>query len=183
VEFDRQGRQTVFYQQQPGPIVPGVVRGAGGGRRGNAAPGGNRARGGGVRNGDPILVARKFRNGQVAYLTYQGNYVRLDRAGNELKTYRVSFNQNIGTSGADLSPDDHVVIASANLNKVAEFGPDGKTIWEASLPQPAVPNRLPNGHTVVVSRANAGIVELDRNGRVVCEWRDLKIRPWMATRH
>src|SRR5262249_43162513 len=103
------------------------------------------------RAGDTILAARKFRDGHVGLVTYQGVYARLDASGKEVKTFRVPVNPNFGTSGGAVLPDDRVLISTNGINKIAEYDASGKPVWEATVMQPGVPNRLPNGHTLVPS--------------------------------
>lgn len=134
------------------------------------------------RPGDTILAARKFRDGQVGFVTYQGTYCRLDATGKEIRTFRVPVNPNFGVNGGDVTQEDHVLVATSNLNTLAEYGPDGKAVWEASVPFPGVPNRLANGHTLVASHSNTRVTELDRWGKVVGERKDLNIRPWFASK-
>jgi hypothetical protein len=134
------------------------------------------------RTNDTILAARKHRDGHVAFVTYQGVYVRLDPAGKEVKTFRVPINPNFGASGGDVCPGDRLLIATPNINKVAEYDADGKVVWEATVPWPGAPYRLPNGHTLVVSHSNSRVTELDRSGKVVSERKDLGARPWLAIR-
>ena len=43
----------------------------------------------------------------------------------------------------------------------------GKTVWESNVVNPAVPHRLPNGHTLVGSMNNSQVAEYDRSGRQV----------------
>jgi HEAT repeat protein len=129
-----------------------------------------------------ILGGRKFADGQMAFVTYQGWYVRLDATGKEVKTFNVPVNTNFGVSGADVVPGDHVVLATPGVGKVAEYGEGGKLIWETNVPNPGAPYRLPNGHTLVPSNHQTTITELDRTGKVVSEKKDLAFRPFRVRR-
>jgi HEAT repeat protein len=126
-----------------------------------------------------ILAARKLRNGEVALVTNQGEYVRLDRTGKEVKAVRpptagprVAF-----ANAADLAPGDRMVLTRYAQSQVAEYGPDGKPVWEATVKTPAGVTRLPNGHTLVASYFSQSVTELDRQGKVIAERKNLPARP------
>jgi HEAT repeat protein len=129
-----------------------------------------------------LIAAQKFRDGQIAYLTNQGMYYRLDEKGTEIKKFRVPFNVNFGVNGAHLLPGDKVLVAVMNQNKVFEFNAEGKVVFEATVNYPSNPHRLPNGHTLVPAQSYTRLVELDRKGKVVHEFKDLSYYPWHATR-
>jgi HEAT repeat protein len=125
-----------------------------------------------------ILAGRRFRDGSMAFVTYQGEYTRLDAAGKVLKTFHVPFVMNFGVSGAEVLPGDRVLITLPNPGKVTEFTAEGKVAWETAVTAPGYPTRLPNGHTLVPSHSNTTLTELDRAGRVVSEKKDLPYRPF-----
>jgi hypothetical protein len=130
--------------------------------------------------GVTVLAARRFRDGQTAYLTYQGNYVRLDAAGKTVKTFNVPIT-NFGLSGADVAPGDRVVVSVQNLNKVIEYDDRGKVAWEATISQPQAPHRLRNGHVLVPSLIGNRITELGPDGKVIHEMKDLPFRPFRVS--
>ena len=80
------------------------------------------------------------------------------------------------------TPKVSMTLSTPNANRVAEYGPDGKAIWEATVRLPGVPNWLGNGHVLVASHGNTRITELDRGGAFISDWHDPKIRPWFATK-
>jgi HEAT repeat protein len=131
-----------------------------------------------VYGGGWIMGGRRFRDGHMAFVTYQGSYVRLDAAGKQVKTFHVPFNMNFGVAGAEVLPGDRVLVALPNPGKVIEFAPEGKVAWEASVPAPGYPTRLANGRTLVPSHNNTALTELDRTGRVVAEKKDLPCHPF-----
>lgn len=134
------------------------------------------------RPNETILAIKRLRDGQTAYVTYQGNYVRLDEKGKEVKTFHVPFNQNFGVAGADVLAGDRVLVAVAQLGKVTEYDAAGKVAWEGSVANAGMPTRLANGNTLVVVNAGAQLVELDRAGKIVSEWKDLAFRPFRASK-
>ena len=129
---------------------------------------------------DSILAATKLRDGQIGFVTYQGEYIRLDANGKEVKKTRLPFVNN-GVWG-EVLPNDHVIISSQGNGKVTEYDGEGKVVWETNLQQPGVPARLANGHTLVPTMSNSLLVELDRTGKIVHEFKDLGYRPWHVTR-
>jgi hypothetical protein len=125
-----------------------------------------------------ILAADRFRDGSIAYVTYQGAYVRLDATGKELKRAQVPFLMNFGVNGGAVLPGDHVLICLPNPGKVIEYNAEGKVVWETSVTVPGYPTRLPNGHTLVPSNNQTTLTEIDRRGRIVSEKKDLPYRPF-----
>ncbi len=126
---------------------------------------------------DTIMAAHIYRDGTMAYFTYQGQYTRIDSSGKELKTFRVPYNMNFGMNGAEVLPNDHVLIAVGNTNKISEYDPNGKIVWEVTLTNPGNATRLPNGNTLVTTWNNTRLAEVDRNGKVLSESKELALRP------
>jgi hypothetical protein len=122
-----------------------------------------------------VMSAMKLRDGQIAYVTNQMLYYRVDSTGKELKQFRIP-NQPFGINFWEVLPNDHVMIVT-QLNqpqcKIIELDPDGKQVWEANVQACATPTRLPNGNTLVPANNFTRIVELDRNGKVRSEMKDL----------
>jgi len=127
-----------------------------------------------------IVGGYKFPNGHVGLFTQQGQYIRLDAAGQQVKTYQVTFAGGVAMN-AEVLPGDRVV-ASLNIGRVAEYDDKGKAVWESNVINPAVPHRLPNGHTLVAQNGMNHLYELDRKGKVVSEKKDLEYRPWRIRR-
>lgn len=127
-----------------------------------------------------LLAARKFPDGQIALLNNQGQYTRLDAAGKEAKGFHVPFDQRWGIAGAEVLPGDRVLVSqnTGNGGKVNEYNADGKSVWEASMTQPGVAHRLPNGHTLVPQNGGTMIVEFDRQGKVFKEYKNLPCRAY-----
>jgi hypothetical protein len=132
------------------------------------------------RPGNDIVAAQRFRNGQIAVVTGGGQLVRMDSAGKELKTGRVTplpyYN-----GGVDILPNDHVVVPLYNQNKVVESDNQGKVVWEATVTLPNAARRLPNGNTLVSSVQSGRVVEINRTGKVVWEYKD-NLQPIRASR-
>jgi HEAT repeat protein len=114
-----------------------------------------------------IMSAHKTRDGYYVLVSSQGMIVRVDHTGKEVKTVRV---QGVSNYGNELLPNGNVLIPLAWQNKVTEYDPDGKVVWEATAPRPMAVCRLPNGHTLVApQQLPAKMYELDRNGKQVAE--------------
>jgi HEAT repeat protein len=132
-------------------------------------------------NNDWLIGGRKFPDGHIAYLTQQGEYVRLDATGKRVKNFQIPFQWQNGVMGADMLPGDRVVV-SLSIGKVAEYADGGKLVWEASVVNPGFPLRLPNGNTLVSPMNQNTLLELNRNGKVVSEKKDLAYRPFRMHR-
>jgi HEAT repeat protein len=129
-----------------------------------------------------ILAARRFRDGSIAYVSYGGHYVRLDRAGKEVKSVQLPNWGVHSPNGADILPGDRIVLAEQRLGKVIEYGLDGKVIWECPIRQPISPHALPNGNLLVSGDAQQSIYEIDRRGKIAREWKGLSFRPFRVAR-
>ena len=116
----------------------------------------------------------------MAFITYQGQYVRLDSTGKQVKTFQVPFQWQNGVIGAEVLPGDRMVV-SLGIGKVAEYAGD-KLVWETNVFGPGFPHRLLNGRTLVSSNNNTVLLELDRNGKVVSEKKDLAYHPYRMHR-
>jgi hypothetical protein len=127
---------------------------------------------------DHLISARRFRDGQTAFFTQQGDYVRLDASGKEVRSFHVGTPGTAAFTSADVLPGDRVVVAIQHQNRVAEYDSGDKPVWEATVTSPGNPTRLSNGNTFVPSVTSARITELSRTGKVVAEWKDLPVRPW-----
>jgi hypothetical protein len=123
-------------------------------------------------DGALFMRAQKLRNGDIAAVTQLGvtRFIRLNAELKEIK----SFGVDVRTSGGrvDVQPNGNVLIPENGNNRVVEYDPDGRMVWEANVDQPIQAIRLPNGHTLVTSMStNVGAVELDRNGKMVWQYK------------
>jgi len=113
-----------------------------------------------------ITAAYKAKNGHIIVVSQQGQCVRLDSSGKQLK----SFNSGrVGgwTSGIDLLANGNILIAQPNTNKTVEFSPDGKVVMEFNTPQVTTATALPNGNILAASSNTRQVMEIDRRGRTV----------------
>ncbi|MFO0926732.1 MAG: HEAT repeat domain-containing protein [Gemmataceae bacterium] len=132
-------------------------------------------------NLNSILAARRFRDGGIAYVSYSGHYVRLDRTGKQVKSTNMAW-FNYSANGAEILPGDRVVLSDSRSNKVIEFNADGKIEWECPVMFPLVPTALPGGNLLVAGNSNQAVFEIDRKGKVVKEWKGLSYRPFRVVR-
>ncbi len=128
-----------------------------------------------------IVGGCKFANGHVGLFTQQGQYVRLDAAGKQIKSYQVAALQGGVAQNVEVLPGDRVV-ASLNIGGVAEYDDKGKAVWQTNIINPAIPHRLPNGHTLVGQNGMNHLYEMDRKGKILSEKKDLEYRPWRIRR-
>jgi outer membrane protein assembly factor BamB/HEAT repeat protein len=117
-----------------------------------------------------VLRARKLGNGDIAVVTNQGVFFRLDSKAKQVrKSFHVGFVQQFGT--LEVLANGRVLVAQANLNRVVEFNQDGRIVWQANTVQwPTSATRLPNGQTLVSSQNTNQVVVLDRKGKVVWQY-------------
>ncbi len=127
-----------------------------------------------------IIGGYKYPNGHIGLFTQMGQYVRLDAQGKQIKTYQVNLPGGVAMN-AEVLPGDRVVTA-LNIGRVAEYNDQGKIVWESNIVNPAVPHRLPNGHTLVAQNGTNHLYELDRKGKIIAEKKDLEYRPWRIRR-
>lgn len=116
-------------------------------------------------NGD-ILAGQKLRDGQFLFTTSAGQCVRIDAGGKEVKSFAIG---SVALGGLEVLPGGRVLVPQYNNNRVVEYDPEGKVVWEATVMQPMGAVRLANGNTLVSSYGNLQLVELDRAGKVVWE--------------
>jgi HEAT repeat protein len=126
-----------------------------------------------------LFAARRLRDGQIVCVTNAGMCQRLDATGTkELKSFQIG---QIFLGGLEVLPNNHLLVALYNLNKVQEYDLEGKLVWEATVATPSSAVRLANGHTLVASSNAQMLVELDRTGKVFSEEK-VPNRPWRVRR-
>lgn len=131
-----------------------------------------------ARPNNDLVAAKKFRDGQIGFLTQSGMYTRLDQAGKEVRSFKVGT-LNYYSGGMEVLPNDHVLLPQTpGAIKLQEYDQTGKLASE--IPLPFYPNnlsRLPNGNTLLSNPGVPRIVEIDRAGKVAWEFRDPSLRP------
>jgi HEAT repeat protein len=66
---------------------------------------------------------------------------------------------------AQMLPNDHVLVAEHDGNRITERDRNGAVVWEYRLESPLMAQRLPNGHTFMASMYR--LMEVDRQGKEV----------------
>jgi hypothetical protein len=117
-----------------------------------------------------IMTAHRLRDGTTVLVTLNGQCVRLDAAGTEVKSFPVGTTYVIG-SNIDVLPNGRVLVPQYANNKVVEFDTEGKPVWEATVQNPSTVMRLPSGNTLVGSMVTQRVVELDRNGKEMWDYK------------
>lgn len=129
-----------------------------------------------------IFRARKLRNGEVAFVTNSGQYVRM-----EAKTQKVLKSFQVGQipvlfGSIDVLPNGHVVVPDFQRQRVVEYDAQGREKTAFNSPWPNAVQRLPNGNTLVSSQNSRRVAEYDRNGREVWTYQDNQGMPFNARR-
>lgn len=65
-------------------------------------------------------------------------------------------------------PGDRVLLAEYNGKRVTERTSKGHVVWEVKADEPLAAQRLPNGHTLIATKA--GLSEVNRDGREVFQY-------------
>ncbi|MBI1913788.1 MAG: PQQ-binding-like beta-propeller repeat protein, partial [Planctomycetes bacterium] len=127
-----------------------------------------------------LVAARRLPSGGAVLLTDGGDCVFLDPKGREVHRFATGARQVLG-AGFDVLPNQCLLVPHFDEDKVVEYGPSGEVLWQATVRKPTGVQRLPGGHTLVVSTQTSEVVEIDRAGREV--WKHIaSARPVCARR-
>ncbi|WP_157369372.1 HEAT repeat domain-containing protein [Zavarzinella formosa] len=119
-----------------------------------------------------ITAAYRAANGDIVCLRNDSKVVRYNTAGNELKTFD-SKRDSSWTSGLDLLRNGNILVTQPNPSqKVTEYTPDGKQVFEWSTPGVTTATRLTNGNLLAASHGGKIVIEYDRGGKKVWEYKD-----------
>jgi outer membrane protein assembly factor BamB len=117
-----------------------------------------------------IFRGKKLRNGDMVFITNQGQYVRIDATRKVLKTFfTVPIPVLFGS--IDVLPSGGVLVPDFNQSHVFEFDVDGKKVNQFNVASPNSVSRLPNGNTLVGSQSTQTITEFDPRGQEVWSYR------------
>jgi len=117
--------------------------------------------------GQQIAGAYKDRKGHYICMYQSGVCARLDSTGKQLAT----FVTNRGNAWGDLRPDGRVIMAQNGGNKVAEYDAGGKLLVDLNAANVCTATGLPNGNFLVACNATGSVIEMDRKGQVVWEYK------------
>jgi HEAT repeat protein len=124
--------------------------------------------------GEAILKSSKTPAGEVVMLLCQdggikngyGRVLRVDAAGKELNSFRVTLSTPLFGGRIQGLPNGHVLVPHHGEGKVVEYDSTGKVVWRVTVPEPIVATRLANGNTLVTSGMFENrAVEFDRTGK------------------
>jgi hypothetical protein len=117
-----------------------------------------------------VFRARKLPNGEVAFITNQGAYQRID---GKTQAVRKSFQVApipVLFGSMDVLPNGNVIVPDFQQNRVVEYNSDGKQIHQINVQWPNSALRLPNGNTLVASQNTRKVTEFNRGGQIVWEY-------------
>jgi hypothetical protein len=97
----------------------------------------------------------------LVVLLDQGRIVELDSANQ----VRVQFSQFVKPLDAQLLPDDHILVAEHDGNRVTERNAKNEVVWEKQIANPLAAQRLPDGGTFIATQNQ--LVELNPKGEEV----------------
>ena len=118
-----------------------------------------------------ISAGVKDKNGDYLILTNRGNVIRFDSTRKELKSFPVNQGRVYYIAGIDVLPSGRILVT--HQNGFTEFDADGgKKIGPITiLGQLSSIQRLPNGNTLVAGTTDRSVVELDKSGKVIWEFK------------
>jgi outer membrane protein assembly factor BamB len=112
--------------------------------------------------------ARKLPNGEVIFITTQGNCVRMDpKTNNILKEFKINPVQMIFGS-MEVLKNGNIVVTHFNTQRVTEYDRDGVQVGNPiALPRANSVTRLPNGNSLVTTYDQRQVYEYDTNNQEV----------------
>jgi HEAT repeat protein len=127
---------------------------------------------------DGVYCARKQRSGRILLVNSAGRVATLDPSGKEIAAFETGGVAN--WSSLEALPNGNCLVCGTG-NKVIEFDPRGRRVWECTVQNAVCATRLPNGNTLVCSSEGRRVVEVDRTGKEIWEHRT-EGRPWHVRR-
>jgi hypothetical protein len=135
-----------------------------------------------VRVNQGLTAGYRAANGELVCLRNDGNVVRYDVTGKELKVF-ASNRDTSWTSGMDLVRNGNILVTQPSPSqKVTEYTPDGKVVKEWTTPNVTTATRMANGNILAASHGDKGVIELDPSGKKVWEYRDPEYHIFRARR-
>ncbi len=113
---------------------------------------------------DRLAEAARTNGFTLIILLDQGRVVELDSANH----VRLDVGQLNFPLDAQLLPDDHVLAAEHNGNRVTERDATGKVVWEQPIDMPLAAQRLPNGNTFIATQQQ--LIEVKPDGTEVSSY-------------
>lgn len=123
-----------------------------------------------------VLGVHRQRDGKMALLTTNGNYVQLDAQGKQLSSFAIGYLGSTIGFRAHFLPKGGVVVPDYTRSKIREYDGSGKLLHEIDFTRPSAVVKLSNGNYLVASRLRNRIVEIDKTGKEISS-RDTPGRP------
>jgi HEAT repeat protein len=124
-----------------------------------------------IRVNQGLTAGYRAANGEIVCLRNDGQCVRYDTAGKELRKF-ASNRDTSWTSGIDLVRNGNILITQPSPNqKVTEYAPDGKPVKEWNAPGVTTATRLSNGNILAASHNDQKVIEYDPTGKKVWEYK------------
>jgi outer membrane protein assembly factor BamB len=127
-----------------------------------------------------ISSAQKLRNGNIVYVTYNGQLIEMDAQGKQVREFKFT-NTPQGLFSVEALPGGRFLIPLTGSNKVVEFDSSGKAVSEVPAPRPNTACKLPNGNLVLSSMNDNRVLEVDRSGKIIWDQK-LDGRPFRVRR-
>ena len=81
-----------------------------------------------------IMKARKLPGGDIVFASFKNQIVRLDPTGREIAKFPAFV--SIWGGRLDVLPNGNVLVPEHDRNRVVEYDPKGKVVWEAAIEGP-----------------------------------------------
>jgi dihydrofolate reductase len=115
-----------------------------------------------------IAAGCKDSEGRYWIVTSSGECVRIGRPNEQEKSFRIG--QRVVFGAIDPLPGGRVLVA--HQGGVSEYTPDGVKGWATNVSgQPSSVQRLTNGNTLIAGQTDRAVLEVDRKGKVVWEFK------------
>ena len=120
-------------------------------------------------NKENISGAVRRPDKSIVIVTNVGICETVDENGATLSSF--SIGRGLQILSVQMLPGGRLLIPDYSDNRVVEYNAAGQQVWEAEFARPNAAVRFPNGKTLVSSRINSRIAELDAEGHVLREFR------------
>lgn len=125
-----------------------------------------------VRVNQGLTAGYRAANGELVCLRNDGNVVRYDTSGKEIKAFP-SNRDTSWTSGIDLTRGGNILVTQPSPNqKVTEYDPTGKVVKEWRAPNVTTATKMANGNILAASHSDQKVTEYDPTGKKVWEHKD-----------
>jgi len=130
-----------------------------------------------------LYGAGRLKDGNFAYVNSARMYVKVDRAGKQLATWRLPNDPTGSQPYVTVLENGNILYSDYRAGKVREMASaDGKVLSEVSVQFPTLATKLPNGNLLVAQSNQMKFTEVDRTGKVVKETKDPNTNFWKVSR-